>query len=123
VRTSVSLAVIAVVLIAGVVFVPRSPGDVDPARVLAQALRVNQPSVPAIVGEIRKAQRERCTPVLEGSDRVAGRDAWAIRLKPPARKYPWIEAWVDKRTGQVLAWKEWGRGHGRVMVLRQFPRP
>jgi hypothetical protein len=121
VRTSVILAVSAVILIAGVIVVPRPPAD-DSAQVLAKALRVDQPNVPAIAGEIRKAQRERCTPILEGSDKIAGRDTWAIRLRPRDRKYPWIEVWVDKRTSEVLAWKEWGRKDGRVMVLRRFPR-
>ena len=113
-RTSFILAVSAVILIAGVIIVPRPPANVDPARVLAQALRVDQSSAPPIAGEIRKAQREHCTPILEGADKIAGRDAWAIRLKPRVRKYPWLEVWVDKRTSEVLAWKEWGRRAGRI---------
>jgi hypothetical protein len=121
VRTSVVLAVSAVILIVGVIIVPRPPADVDPAQALEKALTTAYPS--PVAGDIRYALGERCTPILEGSDRIAGRDAWAIRLRPPVRKYPWIEVWVDKRTSTIVAWKEWGRRHGRVTVLRQFPRP
>lgn len=118
---SVLLAAVAVILIVGVIIVPRPPANVDPAQVLDKALMTACPS--PVAGDIRHALGEHCTPILEGSDKIAGRDAWAIRLKPPVRKYPWIEVWVDRRTSEVLAWKEWGRQHERVMVLRQFPRP
>lgn len=108
-------------LIIGAVIVPRPPADVDPSAILAHALRVEQPIVPCIAHEIVKAQRERCTPILEGSDKIGGRDTWAIRLKPPHRKYPWLEVWVQKRTGRVLGAKEWGKRDGRVVTLRQLP--
>lgn len=113
-RTSVSLALAVLMLIAGLVVVPRSPEGVDPGRIVARVLRAEQPIVWSVRDEIRRAQRERCTPILEGSDRIDGRDVWAIRLKPPVRKYPWIEVWVDKRTGKVLGAKEWRKREGRV---------
>lgn len=119
-RTLVILAFVVVLLIAGLVVVPRSPGGVNPERVLAKALDADQPKVPSIRDEIRKAQRERCTPILEGSDTIDGRDAWAIRLKPPVRKYPWIEVWIDKHTSRVLGAKKWRKLQGRV-VGYEFP--
>jgi len=116
-----ALAVCAVVLVVGAVIAPRPPSNVDPARIVSKAMDVRQPLCPSAVGELRKAQIERCKPILEGSDRVAGHDSWAIRLKPPVRKYPWVEVWVDKHTGEVVAWKEWGKRGGHVTVLRQSP--
>ncbi|MCX6027661.1 MAG: hypothetical protein NTY23_15680, partial [Chloroflexi bacterium] len=122
-RLWITIITAAALLVAGIVLCPRPPANVDPGRVLAEALRANQPIASAPIDDIRRELREHCTPILEGSDAIAGHDAWAIRLKPPHRKYPWLEVWIDKRTSAVIAWKEWGRRNGRVTVLRQFPRP
>jgi hypothetical protein len=113
------LGIAAVVLVAAAIVIPRQPSGVDPGRALAQALRANQAADSAPINDIRRALREHSTPVLEGSDTVSGHAAWAIRLKPPHRKYPWLEVWIDKRTSAVVGWKEWGRRKGRVTVLRR----
>jgi hypothetical protein len=122
-RLWITIIAAAALLVAGIVLCPHPPANVDPGRVLAQALRANQSSASAPIDDIRRELREHCAPILEGSDTVSGRAAWAIRLKPPHRKYPWLEVWIDKRTSAVVAWKEWGRLNGRVTVLRQSPNP
>lgn len=112
---------IVVVLATGALLCPRPPADVSPNRLIARALRSNAHGPSAPIDQIRRELDEGCTPILEGSDTLSGRDAWPIRLKPPDRRYPWLEVWVDKKSSKILAWKEWGVSGDRVAVLRQFP--
>lgn len=122
-RLFIKAIVVAALLAAGAVLYPRPPVDVSPDRVIAEALAANTRSPKAAVDQVKQALREGCTPILEGSDTLSGREAWPIRLKPPHRRYPWLEVWVDKRTSTILAWKEWGKRNDDVIVLRQFPNP
>jgi|GEM_PF-1943370 len=115
--------VVAALLAAGAVLYPRPPADVSPSRMIAEVLHANVQSRSAPVDRIRRDLREGCVPILEGSDVIAGKESWPIRLKPPHRRYPWLEVWVDKKTSTILAWKEWGHLNGRVAVLSQFPNP
>ncbi|MCE5197906.1 MAG: MucB/RseB C-terminal domain-containing protein [Armatimonadota bacterium] len=46
-------------------------------------------------------------PLVEGQERVAGRVAWVLRLKPKQKRFPWKQLWVDKRTSIVLASRDW----------------
>lgn len=106
-------------MITGVVLCPRPPADVSPRQVVNDALRAS-PSKTSI--QIRQRLHEGCTPILEGSDTLFGREVWAIRLKiPPPARYPWLEVWIDKKNSQILASKEWGVRDGRVVVLGQVP--
>lgn len=112
-----------IILVAGALLYPRPPADVSPKRVIDEVLHANVQSRSAPVDRIRRDLREGCAPILEGSDTLSGREAWPIRLKPPHRRYPWLEVWVDKKTSTILAWKEWGYLNGRVAVFSQFPNP
>lgn len=128
-RVMTRVAVIA--LIVGAVLYPRPPSDVSPRMVLAQALKANTESASAPINHVRQDLREGCTPVLEGSDVVSGRDVWAVRLKialpkhptKNPKRYPWLEVWVNKKTSAIVAWKEWGLRDGRITALAQFPKP
>lgn len=57
--------------------------------------------------------RSNYVPLVEGEDKVAGREAWTLRLMPNRDKYPWRkhapwkQLWVDKKTNVVLASREW----------------
>ena len=114
------ICAVVVILVAGALLYPRPPADVSPSRVIAEALAAN---TQAPVGQVQRAMNEGCTPILEGSDTLSGREAWPIRLKPPHRRYPWLEVWVDKKTSTILAYKEWGIRNDRATVLRQSPNP
>jgi hypothetical protein len=114
--------VVIAVLWAGALLYPRPPADVSPKQVIAEALRANTENPSTAVDRIRRELREGCTPILEGSDTLSGRTAWPIRLKPPHRRYPWLEVWVDKESSKILAWKEWGTRDGHPIVLARFPR-
>jgi len=48
-------------------------------------------------------------PTIDGSDVVAGRQTWALRLQRRVgrRSYPWKQLWVDKETGVILASRDW----------------
>lgn len=121
---AVAAFAVVLVLVCGALVSPRPPAGVSPSRVLAEALRVNTQSPSAPVDQAARALREGCTPVLEGSATVAGKECWAIRLKlPEGKRYPWLEMWIDKNTRVILAWKHWGKRDGRVTVLAQYPSP
>ncbi len=119
-KTRITLTVSIFFLVIGALIFPRLPADVDADKIIDKVLQVK--NSPEIVDEISKARHESCKPILEGSDSIDGHDSWAIRFKPPVRKYPWIEVWVDKQSSVVLAYKELGRRNGRVVVLRQSPK-
>lgn len=46
-------------------------------------------------------------PLVEGRDRIVGRDCWVVRLKPKAKQMSWKQIWVDKKTSIVLASRDW----------------
>ncbi|MEN6357012.1 MAG: hypothetical protein ABFD83_08025 [Armatimonadota bacterium] len=46
-------------------------------------------------------------PLVEGQYRIAGRDAWVLRLKPKLKHMPWKQIWVDKTKFVVLASRDW----------------
>lgn len=118
-------------LVVGAVLYPRPSSNVSAREIVAQAVKANAGSTGDSLRRIEDDMREGCIPTLEGSDVISGRHAWAVRLKiaPPRhpnerhKRYPWLEVWVDKKTGVVLAWKEWGRREGRIVVLAQSPKP
>lgn len=120
-RLTIQIAVFALLLVAGVVLYPRPDHRVSPAKIVSQALCVEQASsIP--LADVKRRLSSGCTPVLEGLETIDGADAWAVRLKiPPPKKYPWLELWIDKKTSSIVAFKEWGVRNGRVVVLSQFP--
>ncbi len=122
-RLRATIIVALVLLLIGLMLYPRPNPHISPAGLVSAALQTQQaPTVP--VDEFRRRLAAGCTPILEGSDRIDGRDVWAVRLKiPPPDKYPWIEMWIDKRTHSIVAWKEWGRPGRRAKVLSQYPPP
>ena len=46
-------------------------------------------------------------PLVEGEEKIAGRDAWIVRFKPGKKRVPWVHCWVDKETSVVLAARVW----------------
>ena len=118
-------------LVVGAVLYPRPPVDVSPRYLVARAIAVNKESPRAPIRHIQQDLREGCIPTLEGSDVISARPVWAVRLKiaPPRnpndhpKRYPWLELWIDKKTSEILAWKEWGHRDGRVVTLAQSPNP
>lgn len=61
--------------------------------------------------------RRNYSPLVEGRDTIAGREVWTLRLKPHAKRFPWKQLWVDKRTHVVLAQREWdGRNKLKATV-------
>lgn len=51
----------------------------------------------------RHMLQENFRPVRRGEERVAGRRATVLELRPQARGVPWRRLWVDVETGVVLA--------------------
>ncbi|MCE5323653.1 hypothetical protein LLG46_10120 [bacterium] len=46
-------------------------------------------------------------PLVEGQDRIAGRETWILRLKPRVKQMPWKQIWVDKHKYVILASRDW----------------
>ncbi|MHB9038123.1 MAG: sigma-E factor regulatory protein RseB domain-containing protein [Armatimonadota bacterium] len=65
-------------------------------------------------------------PLVEGHDRIAGRDTWVLRLKPKAKHRPWKQLWVDKKTFVILASRDWTAGNTLKRSMKtisiSFPR-
>ena len=98
------LAVIVVLLLAlGLVIGPRKPSTarVDPRVLLSRLLSVHS----------GRLIRSNYTPLVEGEERIAGRDAWVLRLKPNVKQRPWRQIWVDKKTFSILAVRDWSHSN------------
>jgi|GEM_PF-3688017 len=50
---------------------------------------------------------EHYTPIIEGSDNINGADCLSVRLKPNLKLRPWIQFWIDKKTGNTYSAREW----------------
>lgn len=61
------------------------------------------------------------TPLIEGRDRVDGRSAWVLRLKPQSKHRPWKQLWVDCLTGDVLAMRSWDSSNRLKASIRVMP--
>ena len=57
--------------------------------------------------ELERLIKKNYTPLVEGKDKIAGRECWILRLKPKAKQMPWKQLWVDKKTFIVLASRDW----------------
>lgn len=117
---------------------PPSPRKVNPDRVLRSSLAA-APTVPykatqrwrfifhgkmvettiAVHGPTGRQSPRRMaelltrnyTPLVEGEDTIAGRETWTLRLKPRSKYRPWRDLWIDKKTGVVLALRDWDAGN------------
>ena len=120
-RLRIGIIILFGLLVAGILVCPRPDPGVSADAIISKALTVEQnPNIP--IDEVKRRLASGCKPIFEGSDTMHGTDVWAVRLKiPPPKRYPWIEVWVDKKTSRIVAWKEWGRRNGSVMVLAQYP--
>lgn len=58
----------------------------------------------AVISSLIKRNYE---PLVEGQDRIAGRETWVLRLKPKLKHRPWKQLWIDKKTFHVLASRDW----------------
>lgn len=129
------IALIAIVLAAGIFLCPRTPSRsrVDPQRLLEDLLapgrayactvtrtycswllgkRITRTATEDLVSaptqpDIARLVRRNYTPLVEGEDDVAGRPAWVLRLKPQIKNRPWKQLWVDKRSHAILASRDW----------------
>lgn len=50
---------------------------------------------------------EHYTPINEGSDSVDGIECISVRLKPNLKLRPWIQFWIDPKTGNICSTREW----------------
>lgn len=95
-------------------------------RTLTCRVRVHGPI--DATGDIRLLQAN-YTPVIEGEDIIAGREAWTLRLKPKAKeKRPWKQLWVDKKMWVVLASRDWTsrntlKSSMKTLSIRYSPSP
>ncbi|MCL5105290.1 MAG: outer membrane lipoprotein-sorting protein [Armatimonadetes bacterium] len=55
-------------------------------------------------------RKTKWTPLVEGEEKIVGRDAWIVRFKPDRKRVPWAHCWIDKETFVVLAARVWD-GH------------
>jgi len=49
----------------------------------------------------------RYTPIIEGNDNVNGIECISVRLKPNLKLRPWIQFWIDPKTGNICSSREW----------------
>jgi negative regulator of sigma E activity len=57
-------------------------------------------------------------PLIEGRDRIAGRDTWVLRLKPRVKHRPWKQLWVDKKTCAIMASRDWSAANSLKRSMR-----
>ncbi|NLN78993.1 MAG: hypothetical protein GX141_08760 [Armatimonadetes bacterium] len=107
-------------LVVGAILAPRPPTHVSAQRIIDEARVVNAKRTDVSIDYIEKELREGAIPTLHGKSVIAQRSVWVMRLKPPHRKYPWIELWVDSKDSEIVAWKIWeGRGT-KPFIADQF---
>lgn len=114
------LAVV-LVLVSAIVLCPHKPSrrQVNPDQLLKTVLDRYQPGL-AMPGEprfegifwISRGNHNRLvlrnyTPLVEGRERIAGRDCWLVRLKPNAKRRPWRQVWIDRKSTDILALRDW----------------
>ena len=101
----------------GFAFSPRPPAvESDfPCELLASVINTTQN------GGLRVAlpASESVIPLVEGDDIIAGRQAWVLRLNPRQKPCPWLQLWVDKRTNEVLAFREWSGEDEMIRAVRK----
>lgn len=127
------LAVITVAaLLLGLLFSPRKPVSerMDPDELLRSILqsyqiKSNGPLAPGFHETfwLDKASRDRLvlrnyTPLVEGQERIAGREAWVLRLKPRVKYRPWRQVWVDKELTSILAVRDWSSDDRRRRTVK-----
>ncbi|MGI6295862.1 MAG: hypothetical protein ACOX3G_07200 [Armatimonadota bacterium] len=103
----------------GLAFAPRPATDIPVQEILQKANELSRDTSdipPELIGDQLRAG---CMPVLAGQSRVNNSLTWAIRLKPPHRRYPWIAVWVDQNNNHIVAWKRWDRPGRRAIVVQQ----
>ena len=95
----------AAVLALGFLLCPATPGEheVDPNELLRKVLGPQPPTPQLRISLIERNY----TPLVEGHDTIAGRPVWTLRLKPSCKHFPWMQLWIDKETGVVLAYRDW----------------
>jgi hypothetical protein len=117
-RTSVGFAVF---LAVGVLVAPGKPSSsrVDAGHLLESVLTARihanvalpEPGFVSAYAVDQSARsrlvRQNYTPLVEGEERIAGRDAWVLRLKPAPKRRPWRQVWVDKKLHSILAVRDW----------------
>jgi hypothetical protein len=104
----------------GLLFAPRMPSArrVNPDQLLSIVLNGYRPMVRHIrrdgrvVAEFSAKPSSRLvlknyTPLVEGEETIAGRDAWLLRLKPKVKYRPWRQLWIDKKSYSILAIRDW----------------
>lgn len=109
-----------VVFALGLLFAPQPPSArrVNPDQLLSIVLNGYRPMVRdirrdgRIAAEYSPESRNRLilqnyTPLVEGEETVAGRDAWLLRLKPKVKYRPWRQLWIDKKSYSILAVRDW----------------
>ena len=56
------------------------------------------------------------TPLVEGRDTVNGAECLSIRFKPHLKLRPWIQLWIDDKTGFIHSVREWSAENQRKPV-------
>lgn len=56
------------------------------------------------------------TSILEGNDNVDGVECRSVRLKPNLKLRPWIQFWIDSKTGHICSTREWSAENKRKPV-------
>jgi hypothetical protein len=108
----------AVILVLGLLFSPHKPSarQVNPRQLLADVLRGYQGDE-----KTKKLVLRNYTPLVEGEERMAGRDAWLLRLKPRVKHRPWRQVWIDKKLLSILAVRDWSH-ENRIRRLVKLDR-
>ncbi len=108
----ISIAVCLVFI--GLIICPNSPGlgDVDPNQLLRAAKAAQNNSKNAIFQLPKDTSSFIIS--IQRKDTIAGRNAWALRLMPHAKRLPWSQYWIDDKTKAVVAFREWD-GHNNLV--------
>lgn len=106
------------ILLLGFVLCPRTPGKdrVDPEVLVRHAFGVTTPSAKKNIQYLLHFldNPKRWTPLVEGEEKIAGRDTWIVRLKPYKKRTPWVQCWIDKENYAILASRVWD-GHNHLI--------
>lgn len=107
-------ALAAGLLVIGLIVCPNPPGlgKVNPDQLFREA-KAAQKSSKATIVQLPK-DTSGFTLLIEGKDTMAGHNAWALRLKPHAKRLPWSQYWIDEKTKAVVAFREWD-GHDNMV--------
>lgn len=113
--------IICCLLILGLLLSPRQPSVPEdfPEQLYVSVGRVYE----AVTADVTLPSPASVIPLIEGEEITAGREAWVLRLNPRQKPSPWVQLWVDKKTMEILAFREWSAEDVLVRAVRRDVAP